>query len=232
MDDHDRASQCTASTMPLPRPHPFWHVSVPSQPGPKMTFLQLKTPFAVTLNGQALHWHVQHPQCVDPATFAQSLQRVCRNCSIRQINPSKMQQDGVPTVWIVLWWHKRLFALFGTTQAVVVMKVTTSPQLACQFFRQKHRLSQPRDLEPNLSQMSHSVSVHSKFTILICKQLKTHVALKKEPQNLFCIPTTEARSPPRPDSSLAKALNIVRFGTCPKVARFKCRQPHGGLSHE
>jgi len=41
----------------------------------------------------------------NPTTLAQKLQRVCQNCSNRQINHSKMQHNGVPAMWLDLLWR-------------------------------------------------------------------------------------------------------------------------------
>jgi len=58
---------------------------------------------------------------------------------------------------------------------------------------------------------------------IVCHGKQKEWMVKKKLKNLFYVPMTKACSPPRPDSSLAKASDVAMLGTCPKVARFKCR---------
>jgi len=49
------------------------HAPVPSLSGPKMQHLQLKIPFATTLNGPTLCWRVKQPRCAQgPTTLTQT----------------------------------------------------------------------------------------------------------------------------------------------------------------
>ena len=91
-----------------------------------------------------------------------------------------------------------------TARAVVANKVATKHTTdTCANSSRRNTIhhsrerTTPRDLESNLSQMSHSVSVRSQLVIFICKELKRHVAFGAvllRPLSAICLPirrTTE-----------------------------------------
>mgnify|MGYP000319847427 CR=1 FL=1 len=92
-------------------PNPSGSVLVPFHPGPKEALFQLRTTFVIKSERSSSSLHFQHPRCVHgPTTLAQTLQRVCQNCSNGQINHSKMQHAGVPAMRLDMLWCMLHFA--------------------------------------------------------------------------------------------------------------------------
>jgi len=72
MDDY-RTSFLVPLNLILPDAPSLGHNPVPSLPGPKMLFLQLKIPFVINLNGPTLRWRFQQPRYVQgPTTLTQT----------------------------------------------------------------------------------------------------------------------------------------------------------------
>ena len=114
MDDYRTSVTVFPLNLILPVAPSLGHFPVPSLPGPKMPHLQLKMPFVITVNGQALRWRFQQPRCAQgPTTLAQTSNESIETAPTRQINPSKMQHDGVPMMWIALLCHLLRFALLS-----------------------------------------------------------------------------------------------------------------------
>ena len=103
MDDYWQSLRACTLNPVSPNAPSFWACLSPLSSGTKDTFLQLITTFATKYewsNSSLVFPTTMMLQ--NPTTLAQKLQRVCQNCSNRQINHSKMQHNGVPAMWLDL----------------------------------------------------------------------------------------------------------------------------------
>ena len=57
---------------------------------------------------------------------------------------------------------------------------------------------------------------------------ETNESKEKKPQSPCCVPMTEACSPPRPDSSLAKALDVATVGCLSQSGKSRSAGDHKG----